>query len=172
MATEILRPNADGDVIQCSPIPGEGESNWEDVDEVVADDGDTLVNSGTSALLDLYNLPVHSGSGTINKITVHARILTGNPEFDYGRIAIKTGGTIYYSGNLITDLFAWENKSFEWTTNPQTTVAWTWDNIDALQIGIELTGTAEAGQCTQLYVEVEYTETGMGSLLSQKLPFA
>jgi hypothetical protein len=110
------------------------------------------------AVLDLYNLTNHSGSGTISKIIVHARVR----DLTVGRIAIKTGGTIYYSGNLSAGA-TYENKSFDWTTNPQTTIAWTWDDIDALQAGIELPGTG--GACTQLYVEVDYTAGGSSNLI-------
>jgi hypothetical protein len=46
MATEVLRPNAPGDVTELFKNPDVGEANWEDVDEVVADDNTTIVFSG------------------------------------------------------------------------------------------------------------------------------
>ena len=55
--------------------------------------------------------------------------------------------------------------STEYTTNPYTTSAWTWDEIDALVAGVYLwCSSADKdgcnAQCTQVYVEVDYTETG------------
>lgn len=76
------------------------------------------------------------------------------PASSYGRITIKTGGTIYYSGNLTTARETWEDKSYEWSTNPKTGLAWTWSDIDDLQIGIECSYILT--YCTQLYVVVDY----------------
>ncbi|MCJ7829466.1 FG-GAP-like repeat-containing protein, partial [Patescibacteria group bacterium] len=157
-ATETLRPNADGDVIELYNSDETQVDNWSYVDEVVADDDTTIVLNFTdfSAKLDLYNLPGHSGSGIINKITVYARIKSDDEIEGYARIAIKTGGTVYYSGNLTTAGTTWENKSYEWATNHKTELAWTWNDIDSLQIGIELYNTDLWTYCTQLYVEVDY----------------
>ncbi len=163
MSTEILRPNADGDVIQLynteGPPPTQVD-NWSYVDEEVADDIVTYVYtfSEPASYYDLYNLPAHSvGSDNVNKITVKARIYnTGNDT--YARICIKTGGTVYYSGNLTTAQNTWEDKSFEWALNPKTGLAWTWNDIDALQIGIENIIVDDYIFCTQLYVEIDYTE--------------
>src|SRR4030042_1162018 len=104
--TETLRPNADGDVIELYNSDINQIDNWSYIDEIVADGFDTYVvqggELGPGTFLDLYNLPAYSGSGIINKITVYARIICSNLTDDYARIAIKTGGTVYYSGNLTT----------------------------------------------------------------------
>ena len=162
MSTETLRPNADGDVIELINNNFNQVNNWSYVDEEVADDFTTNV---FGAGLDLYNLPAHSGSGTINKITVYARIYTGAVD-DYARIAIKTGTTTDYSGNLTTAVETWENKSYEWAVNPDTEVAWTWSDIDDLQIGIECIITSNYSSCTQLYVEVDYTPSSPSASVS------
>src|SRR4030042_5022943 len=155
--TEILRPNADGDVIELYNNNYTQVNNWSYVDEVVADDWTTyLYNPSTGIKLDLYNLPAHSGSGIINKITVYIRINT-ELSASYIRIAIKTGGANFYSGNLTTYLGDYEfvDKSYEWETNPDTETTWTWDDIDNLQIGLECKGLET--YCTQLYVGGDYT---------------
>ncbi|GAI05235.1 unnamed protein product, partial [marine sediment metagenome] len=160
-ATETLRPNAAGDITQLWNYPeGTQTDNWSYVDEVTADDGDTYVCQEYVVAKDLYNLPAHSGSGTIDKITVRARIKIDCPDpAKLERIVMKTGGLIYYSGNLTTAEEIWEDKSYEWAINPQTELAWTWDDIDALQIGIETNYAWDYSDviCTQLYVEVDYT---------------
>jgi hypothetical protein len=155
--TETLRPSADGDVIELVNSDGTQINNWSYVDEVVADEVATLLlNTGPSLTeLDLYNLPDHSGSGTISKITVYARI-GATSGLEHARIAIKIGGITHYSGNLTTAPATWEDKSYEWANNPSTGVAWTWDDIDALQIGVELTATGDQMVCTQLYTEIDY----------------
>jgi hypothetical protein len=161
MSTEILRPNADGDVIELFNQPNANQiNNWDAVNDIVPDEANTDIYNYDyqTPQIDLYNLPAHSGSGTISKITVYARISANSADGDYARIAIKTGGTVYYSGNLTTTGYGFEDKSYEWTINPQTTNAWIWDDIEALQAGIELIYNGSGALCTQLYVEVEYTE--------------
>ena len=159
MATvEILRPNAAGDEmsVPCQ-VPGPGE-HWDKVDDTGMGDGDnTYVTTCYMTGVwyrDLYNLPNPSAAGPINKITVYARI------GGHARITIETGGSIYESPT-IDSMMAWTLRSYEWTTNPQTGLAWTWSDINALQIGVNLYGQliqgVKASACTQVYVEVDYT---------------
>jgi len=163
MATEILRPNAAGDETNLVPIPGTGEANWEDVDEAVADEDTTYVRYGLAAWMkDLYNLPAHSGSGTINSVTVYARCkANGSPIVQTSAIIrCKTNGTVY-EGNEITVTTSYVNYSKAWATTPNTGSAWTWTEIDALQIGVGLRRWGSSGgthtHCTQFWVEVDYT---------------
>lgn len=75
---ETLRPNAAGDETNITyQYPSTGY-HWDKVDEVTADDGSTCVTTtdDTTYIRDLYNLPASTGSGTINKITVYARLYT------------------------------------------------------------------------------------------------
>ena len=122
MATEILRPNANGDTVQFTPmVPGEGEANWENVDEAESDGFDTLnVQTEASEEYDLYALPNHSeGSGTINKITVHYKIWN-NAEGNTDKAIIKTGGTIYSGDVQNSEVEDWSVHSQIWETNPDT----------------------------------------------------
>lgn len=164
MATEILRPNAAGDETNLTPKPGTGEENWEDVDEAVSDDDTTRVQTvATTWVRDLYNLPAHSeGSGTISKVTVKANLRTReSPNQTSGKLACKTGGTAY-EGNEETLGTTYAIYSKEWITNPNTSSAWTWNEVDALQIGVSIrrgvSGSATShSHATQAYVEVDYT---------------
>jgi len=165
--TETLRPNADGDTIELYNSDGNQTNNWSFVDEEVADDITTFVGiEALGTFTDLYNLPISSGSGTINKITVYARIFCVEKDNDTARIAIKSGTTTAYSGVLTTESTIWEDKSYEWSTNPDTGLAWTWDDINDLQIGVEATVTSWAVVCTQLYVVIDYR--GSPGLLIKK----
>jgi hypothetical protein len=168
MSTEILRPSAAGDETNLSLYPDSGEQNWQDVGEAVADDDATFVWTNSVAYLrDLYNLPSSSELGIINSITVYARCKAAEtPTQSSAKIAVKTGGTTYESAEqtLTND---WALYSNPWTKNPLTGVAWTWDDINALQIGVALrrpiAGLGYGSYCTQVYVEINYTSPAGGS---------
>ena len=166
MATETLRPNAAGDETNITSCTG---ANWECVDEAVADDGISWVRvcdeSSIAWYRDLYNLPASSGSGTINKITVYFRLVESDYS-RYGKASIKTNATVYDGAQQGAKVSGqWVTYSEEWAQNPHETAAWTWDEIDALQIGVSIDSHYDGGyedniggKCTQVYVEVDYTE--------------
>jgi len=136
---EVLRPNGAGSETSITYQYPDSGSHWDKVDEEIPDDS-TYVNAGYSDTWqrDLYALPAHTGSGTINSVTVYARLksdATGN----YGKISIRTNGVTYDTSAYALNS-SWATKSNEWTTNPQTGAAWTWDEIDALEAGISLYG--------------------------------
>jgi hypothetical protein len=87
------------------------------------------------------------------------------------RVVIKTNGT-EYRGSDQTVTASYVDYSYQWSTNPNTSSAWTWTEIDALQAGVELRDAA-AGKhtrCTQVYVEVSYTYyNSPGTLTSANL---
>ena len=168
MATEMLRPNAAGGETNLTPYPGTGEANWQDVDEATPDEDTTRVYTGNATYLrDLYNIANHSvGSGIINFITVYARSESfGTPNQASLKIAIKAGqGTgapdTVSESSEITVTPSYADYSNQWSTNPKTGNAWTWDEIDNLQIGIALRRCNTSGavtRCTQVYVVVDYT---------------
>lgn len=152
---ETLRPNAAGD--QTDMIPTGNGANYECVNEAVADEWTTYVQTGLAGTPgDLYNLPSHSeGSGTINKITVYVREYALARDF---QIWIKIGGTIYKS-SAIRGKNNFVTYNNEWAQNPDNAHAWTWDEIDALQAGMGLVAGSGSLYFTQVYVEVDYTYT-------------
>jgi hypothetical protein len=171
MSTLILRPNAAGDETLITSQYPNSTAHWDKVDEVTADDAATYVQSGYyigSYQRDLYNLPNHdSESGVINSITITFRVRLNTD--GKCKPSLKTGGTAY-DGTEITTVALWTTYTQAWTTNPKTGIAWTWADIDGLQIGISLFAPASANVtfCTQLYVTVDYTPpslTGASFLL-------
>lgn len=159
MATEILRPNAAGDETNVPYEYPADEVHWTLVDESTPDEDSTYIKGfGNTFQRDLYNLPAHSGSGTINFIKVYTRCKdTGSEPVQTNlKIAIKTGGTVYESSEITTTL-SYVDYSNQWNTNPSTGSAWTWDEIDALQIGAALRAGYIGCRCTQVYVEIDYT---------------
>ncbi len=173
MATETLRPNAAGDEENIPTVVGDGVgAHYTTVDEETPDEDTSYVGSGYADdtwYRDLYNVAGHSeGSGTINHIKVYARCYTptASPVQAGLKIAIKSGtgtgdpdtvdeGSEEGLTNSYADYFN------QWSTNPATGSAWTWDEIDKLQIGISLRRTKDSSwgksRCTQVYVEVDYT---------------
>lgn len=166
MATETLRPSAPGD--ETNNTPSGNGANWECVDEAVADDFTTRVYNGDSSTTkrDLYNIADSGvGTGVINKITVYIRVRDSNTAANNGFKEVIKSGTGTGAPDTVSEgaLYecaaedTWENTSNEWTTNPATSAAWTWDEIDKLQAGVSLIVDSGSLNCTQVYVVVDYT---------------
>lgn len=166
LVTATFRPNAAGDKTELQQYPNSG-NNYEKVDEATSDGDSTVVwtsddYGGGVARKDLYNIPNHTTeAGTIQKIAVFYKT-SRYPDLPDGEASagIKTGGTEYWETlhdvnlGLIYTLY-----SYEWTTNPNTGVAWTWADIDSLQIGVQLKNTDSWIYCTQVYMVVYYYAT-------------
>ncbi|KKM88166.1 hypothetical protein LCGC14_1261500 [marine sediment metagenome] len=165
---ETLRPNGAGSLTQQSGTPG---ANWANVDDAGGGDGDSSYNyEGTfdNEATDFYALPASSGSGTINKITVYGRVKMNEVgSFNMFNIRIWTNSTIYSIGKTITTSYVL--YSGDWVQNPFTTAAWTWAEIDALEIGDEIQTNVggEDQHITQVYVEVDYTPPVVPTVTTQ-----
>ena len=157
VGTETLRPNAAGTYSQADPV---GEvSNYLCVDEEVADDDSTYVEtSGGATEIDTYNIPDHSeGYGTISSVTVYVRCrATTTADLHAAETAIRTQGSDYFGTYTLLPT-SYTDYSTTYNVNPNTTNAWTWDEIDALEIGVRLYDNDDGEvRCTQVYVEVDY----------------
>ncbi len=154
---ETLRPNAAGDETSIPYQYPDAGAHYAKVNEVVADEDDTLVKTfGAVLYRDLYNLPASSGSGTINFIKVYIRGKTDLAYQGFAYPSLKSNSTVTDGGymELTTD---WVTRSQQWNTNPAGG-DWEWSDIDTLQIGLRLRGNgAYYGYCTQVYVEIDYT---------------
>lgn len=157
---ETLRPNAPGDVAELTPYPGIGEANWENVDEAEADDASTYnYIGGLYTYTDLYNVadPTFDDGATINNVTVYWRCRNAGASFVKGYYGIKSGVTESWS-NLTTFGGSYDNYNTVYTTDPNTSVAWTKAAITALQVGVKIISADDAGiSVTQIYVVVDYT---------------
>ena len=163
---EIIRPNANGDTNAADTIfPDTGETNYEDVDEVVADDDTTYVacnNNPGGGELELYELenPAY-GVGTINsvKLTIRTKQIGGAGASL--ELFIKTGGSTF-GGGIFVPALSWTEYTETWTVNPDTTNAWSWAEINALQAGAHLNPNTAIGitlRLTQVFVTVNFTPT-------------
>lgn len=134
---ETLRPNGAGTLTQCSiggttPAP----TNWQSVDEAIADEDVTYVYNTDSATTkkDLYALPASGvGAGTINSMTVYARLYLN---LGSTKILVYTHATEYSYAKAVGG--AWVTYSQVLANNPNTTNPWTWAEINALEVGVHL----------------------------------
>ena len=69
------------------------------------------------------------------------------------RTYIRTNST-NYQGAQIKPSTIYTTYSTTYITNPQTSVAWTWTEIDAIEIGPQI---RRAARVTQVWIEIYYT---------------
>jgi flagellin-like protein len=165
--TITLRPNAAGTTTQLN-AQGTGTANWDRVDEVTSDSATTYVR-GTSNdgwQVDTYNIPDQTLSGTITNVRIYIVALESidRPSDTYGRTAIAIGsGSIEY-GTQLDLTTTWDTYSTQYATKTGNlgSGAWTWTDINNLQIGVSLQSHLSSGnnwryaQCTQVWVEITY----------------
>lgn len=130
MSLVTCYPNAAGDVNQWTGA-------YTDVDELIASQSD-YTETGSAGQLFLANITDLPSAVTLTPLGVQVTILaakgaTGPTSI---KIAIKTHGTVYYSGTIALDI-AYAGYSYLWTVNPSTGITWTQAEITALQIGYE-----------------------------------
>ena len=160
---ETLRPNGGGTNTNLQSYDGtlrdpDPNINYTMVDEETPDGYSTeVITQNSSYLLDTYNIPNPTGSGPINYVKVYCHIKCDFQE--NGKVAIRTHSTEYYGPeeDLTT---SWVTYSNQWNTNPNTGSAWTWEELNDLEIGVALKGAVTEDRwvnCTQVYAEVDYT---------------
>jgi hypothetical protein len=116
------------------------------------------VDYGPSEQMDTYNLEDHSlGTGTINSITVYVISKGTNAENTHAaETVIRTHGNDYFGDYTLLPT-SYTELSTTYTTNPYTSSAWTWDEIDALQAGVKHYDNGSGGiRTTQVYIYVNY----------------
>lgn len=156
--TETLRPNADGHELDYSVYPAD-TIHYVAVDDVTPDADSTYVYVTPQNKEDYWGLQDSTRTGTINSVTVWLRVKhdTGAEKF---KICIYTYGTEFKSADIV-DTTTWTDYSETWTTNPYTVSAWTWTEIDDLEIGImsiNVGGWSGEQRVTQAWIVVDYTE--------------
>jgi len=181
MSVLTLRPNADS-AVEFSPSVT--TDHYTLLDEATLDEADYIYNAVTgfaSTKTEILGFPNHSTeSGTINSVTVKCKakyILVGSSSVN-ATIApcVTISSTVYTSATQnLTDSVA--EYSYAWETNPATSSAWSWTEIDDLLGGIRgAQGFTGKNNCRkvyvyQLWVEVDYTAGGGGATLPLKNVF-
>jgi hypothetical protein len=157
-----LRPNGVGYSSMLS-VSG-ASSNWEAVDEENYDTNTYVhYNLGTWAA-DYYateNTPGGLSTADINSVTIKFRgiYVPGNVGAE-GRTQLRThssfySGTVHSLGLVYTNIY-----SEEYQTNPNTGEAWTWTEVNDMQIGVSVHGVllGDEARVTQIWAEINYTK--------------
>ena len=127
--------NAAGDDAQWSPSAG---ANYENVDDPIADEDATYNQDGVIGQRDLYNFAdLAAFTGSIKGVEVLGRFRKTDVGDKQAKIACKSGGTVYYGGNVaILDTYALFHKA--WEVDPFTSAEWTRTSFNAAQFGAEV----------------------------------
>jgi hypothetical protein len=156
-----LYPVGAGISTQCTPNTGE---NWQCVQEEPYDGWDSLVywtyNDEMTPNTDLYTLPgVYNCTRSISSVTVYAVSYEWSDSLPYSMttyyLMIFTHGCYYNSSKVTGGFGTWGTMSYTFGVNNFTGKAWTWDEINSLQIGIIM--YAGSAYCTQVFCVVQLT---------------
>lgn len=158
-STLTLTPTGDGHELDWTP-KGAG-NHFVEVDDAPGspDDDTTYISVGSGNQEDYWSVTDHTTeTAAIDSLEVFLRTKhsAGNEEF---AICVYAGGTDYCTSD-IADYAVWTTDSNVWATNPKTGIAWTWADIDALQIGVKsraIGGWGGTAYCTQAWANVTYT---------------
>lgn len=129
-------PDSAGDLTQWTPQGFAG--NFQNVNENPADGDATYNQTATLNNEDLYNLQATGASGTINGVQVTSMIRKDDVGARSAQNRIKTGGSTF-SGTSTVLISTYVCLLTEYAVNPNTAVAWTVSDLNALQAGIKLT---------------------------------
>ena len=155
MTTENLVPNGIGAYTQFSfqfPVVGDHYDKVADAVDATYVYTDDAVNYQ----VDTYALPAHAGAGAIANVRVFYRLTSYSGGMSYEKSAIYTHGVLYY-GAEHGQLYGWTEFTDDWAVNPYTGAPWTWDEIDALEVGVAGKGAGGgAVTLTRVYVIVTY----------------
>jgi len=157
MATLTLRPNAAGTYQEMGVFPS-GSTHW----GATSDQSDSSYLLANDILVrDFENFEDTSQTGTISSVTgyMRAKKLT-SAQAGAAQIGWRIGGPAdwYSVGKALTTNFADYSETRD--VNPQTGLAWTWDDINALELGAMVSAfgrTQEGLYFSEFWIVVEYT---------------
>jgi hypothetical protein len=159
MATEILRPDGDGDYSNIEDRYPWTDGHYEVVDEETPDDANSyLIMYSTSEQKDAFTLEATSipSGATINSVKVYFRVKERESEAWY-RPYLRLGSN-ETAGTWITP-----SGGQVWATHSEALSrpgggSWQVSDLNSLQVAIGMKQSPSDPYCTQVYVEVDYTE--------------
>ncbi len=164
-SSEILVPNCSTCTTElCTQYPNYGQ-HWDKVDDQPnPDELNTYVSTQGSSywrrdLYELSNYAIANGDEDIVSVTVYYRFASGYNGYTVSaEPSIKTNGDIIDGPTTTSSSTSFTTISWDLTNNPATSEAWTWNDINYLQAGINMKGysSSKPAICTQVYVKVNY----------------
>jgi prepilin-type N-terminal cleavage/methylation domain-containing protein len=157
-AMVIIRPNGGG---SSSGNDDQGcSSNWQCVDESSPDGDGTYVFGGQYYVwtTDTYNATNPSVTGTIDSVKVfaYAKSVPPDPGDRHLRNVIRVGSTNYFGAIFdLAAVLSYASFSTTYLNNPGTSSAWSWSDINSLQIGVSLLD--DDIWVTQIWAEIYYS---------------
>jgi len=132
---QAIRPTAAGNSTQWTPSAG---SNWDCVDEVPPSTSD-YVYTNTPDSLDLYTFGDLSGSiDSIQCVQVQAlAMLEGAPTPQKLQLAVRTGGSNYFSNSKAIPTGSPRTVFDIWVNNPNTSSPWEASEVNGAEFGIK-----------------------------------
>jgi|GEM_PF-3122123 len=172
MPSLILRPNAAG-TYQAFSTFGSPPSHWQGTSD--QSDATGVVTTNTTNK-ETQNLASSSDLGTINSVAGYMRAkATGTSTAEAAVFIWRTYNTDYEGTPFPVGRSFFSNYSEVRTTNPNTSSAWTWTEVNALEIGARaalLVPVLESIEVSEFWIVVDYTPyekqvSDSGSLASE-----
>jgi hypothetical protein len=132
-----MRPNGAGSTTEWTPLSG---NNYENVDEIPADNDTTYIYTTENGKKDFYNItdPSIPARTSIRAVAVCAtakKLATDNS--DKIKVGVLSGGVEQWSGEQTLTTTYKDSYYQNFGTNPADDEAWEPDDINNLQIGIQ-----------------------------------
>jgi len=132
---EAITPTGAGTTTDFTPSAG---SNYQNVDETGLSDDDTTYNEATAnGDIDLYSMSNLPGGGDIFGVQVQAEVRVTEGDMRKVKLLAREGTTTGASGQFSTLNDTYGGRAYVFETNPDTSLAWTSTEVDAIECGIE-----------------------------------
>lgn len=112
-------------------------SNWQAVNQTVADDDTSYVRSATVGNIDDYAMGTTSLSGTIYGVQVNVTHRKDDVGFRSVAPVIRSGAS-YFEGNTVLCQSDYIVSQKMWETDPNTSSLWSNTSVSALKAGIKI----------------------------------
>ena len=163
----LLRPYGDGTYTDWTHPLREG--NYTEWDDKEFDSDATYVRATADGMCESSTLKDHNATKDIwpiGRVTVTMVAKTIGTPSENVTLILVVGGTIYEGVSCSLATY-YKEYMYEWETNPATDSAWTWSDIDALEVGVmsvqvgpDWTGEMRV---SRLYVEILSTPIVMST---------
>jgi hypothetical protein len=132
---QAIKPTAAGNSTQWDPSSG---SNWDCVDEIPANDND-YVSTNSNDALDLYTFSDLTGSiEEVKCVQLQARTIRNGAATPQNlQLAVRSGGTNYFSSSMAVPYVNPKSFSTIWQLNPNTSAAWSVSEVNAADFGMK-----------------------------------